>query len=125
MYPQDPNQPPPYGGQQWGGAAPAYSPASTTNTMAIVALVGSLVFAPLGIIFGHIARGQIRRTGEGGAGLALAGLIIGYVSVALAILALIFVVAFGAFVVSHEKDLYPSYTYTPSTEPSIFTTTIP
>jgi predicted RNA-binding protein with TRAM domain len=30
------------------------------------------------IVLGHIARAQIRRTGQDGDGLALAGLIIGY-----------------------------------------------
>jgi hypothetical protein len=49
-----------------------------TNGTAIAALVCSLVFAPLGIVLGHIARGQIRRSGEGGRGLATAALIIGY-----------------------------------------------
>ena len=41
----------------------------------------ALVFGPpaiLAIVFGHIARGQIRRTGEGGRGMATAGLILGY-----------------------------------------------
>lgn len=49
-----------------------------TNTYAIVALVMAFVLAPLGIIFGHMARGQIKQTGEQGDGLALAGLILGY-----------------------------------------------
>jgi len=42
-----------------------------TNTMAILALVLAFVFAPLGLIFGIIARRQIRQTGEDGDGLAL------------------------------------------------------
>lgn len=53
--------------------------APPTNTMAVLSLVFAFVFAPLGIVFGHIANGQIRRTGEAGSGLATAGLIIGYV----------------------------------------------
>lgn len=35
--------------------------------------------AILAIVSGHIARGQIRRTGEGGRGMATAGLVLGYV----------------------------------------------
>jgi hypothetical protein len=35
------------------------------------------------IVFGHMARSQIRRTGEEGAGLALAGLILGWGAVIL------------------------------------------
>jgi hypothetical protein len=62
-----------------------YPPAPPTNGLAIASLVcgvGTFViglsFIPA-IICGHIARGQIRRTGEQGGGLALAGLILGYV----------------------------------------------
>jgi hypothetical protein len=33
------------------------------------------------VIFGHIAIGQIKKTGEGGRGLAIAGLIIGYIGI--------------------------------------------
>jgi hypothetical protein len=35
------------------------------------------------VVFGHVARGQIRRTGQDGAGLALAGLLLGWAGVAL------------------------------------------
>ncbi|MGV0794156.1 DUF4190 domain-containing protein [Mycolicibacterium sp. XJ1819] len=56
-----------------------YNP--NTNTFAIVALILAFVFPLLAIPFGHVARGQIRRTGEQGGALALAGLIIAYVSV--------------------------------------------
>jgi Domain of unknown function (DUF4190) len=66
-----------------------YPPAPPTNGLAIAALVcgvGGFVvglsFIPA-IICGHLARRQIRQTGEQGAGLALAGLILGYVGTAL------------------------------------------
>jgi peptidyl-prolyl cis-trans isomerase B (cyclophilin B) len=50
--------------------------------LAIASLVVSLICcAPLGVIFGHIAIGQINKTGEGGRGLAIAGLIIGYIGI--------------------------------------------
>jgi hypothetical protein len=74
------------GGQQY--AYPGYqAPARGTNTMAILALVLAFVFAPLGIVFGHMARRQIRQTHEQGDGLALAGLILGYIGTGLAVLA--------------------------------------
>lgn len=60
-----------------------YAPARPTNTMAILALVSGLLFAPAGIVLGHIARKQIRQTGEEGDGLALAGLILGYIGTGL------------------------------------------
>lgn len=61
-----------------------------TNTLAIVALIGSFFIGLVGIICGHIALRQIKRTGEKGRGLALAGTIIGYVQVAVVVLILIF-----------------------------------
>ena len=36
----------------------------------------------IAVILGHTARGQIRRTGEGGNGMAVAGLILGYAHLA-------------------------------------------
>jgi Domain of unknown function (DUF4190) len=57
-----------------------------TNVLAIIALVTSLVGIHLaGIICGHIALNQIKTSGENGRGMALAGLIIGYVFLALVI----------------------------------------
>jgi hypothetical protein len=64
----DPVLPPPYQPVPVGGR---------TNTLAIVALILGIVVPIGGIICGPIALGQIKRTGEGGRGLALAGLIIG------------------------------------------------
>ncbi|MBJ8339898.1 DUF4190 domain-containing protein [Antrihabitans sp. YC3-6] len=79
----------PYGQQQpmYGQPAPAYGyPAQKTNGMAIASLVSGLVgialcglTSILGIIFGHIAQSQIKRTGEQGEGMALAGLILSYI----------------------------------------------
>jgi hypothetical protein len=74
---------------------PPYPPAAPpTNTMAILALVLAFVFAPLGIVFGIIARNQIARTGEGGDGLALAGIIVGGIFTALLVLYIIFMIVF-------------------------------
>jgi hypothetical protein len=59
--------------------------AQQTSPLAIVSMVCGMVALVLGplailaIVFGHIARGQISRTGEGGRGMATAGLILGYV----------------------------------------------
>ena len=64
----------------------AVSPAKT-NVLAIVSLVTSILGLSLvGIITGHIALSQIKKTGEEGRGLAIAGLIIGYVSIVFVLL---------------------------------------
>ncbi len=76
--------------------APYYPPArQTTNGLA----VGSLVCALLGIslpavIMGHVARRQIRDRNEGGDGLAIAGLVIGWLG--MAFYALMFIAAIVA-----------------------------
>ena len=74
-----------------------------TNSLAWVSLI-SAIAAPFGhligvggitliivsLVTGHMARSQIKKTGEGGAGLALAGLIISYVHLAISVLVFIF-----------------------------------
>ncbi len=73
--------PPGYGPQPGYGPPPGYGyrPPGHTNTLAIVALILAFVFWPAGIVCGHLARSQIRRTGEDGLGLTTAALIVGYV----------------------------------------------
>lgn len=57
-----------------------------TNGMAIAALITGILVPLVGIILGHISLGQIKRTGENGRGMALAGLICGYVFTAFTVL---------------------------------------
>ena len=55
-----------------------------TNGMAIASLVCGLAFgigAVPAVILGHLAYGQIRRNGERGEGLAIAGLVLGYLGI--------------------------------------------
>ena len=61
-----------------------------TNTMAIISLVLAFFISLGAVITGHIALGQIKRTGEGGRGLAIAGLILGYLGLLVGLLAIIF-----------------------------------
>ena len=67
-----------------------------TNTLAIVALISVFFISLLGIILGHISLNQIKTTGEGGRGLAIAALVIGYVSVAIGIIVVIAVLGSAA-----------------------------
>ena len=86
--------------------APTAHPTSPqTNTMAIAALVSALVLAPLGIVFGHVALRQIKRSGDGGRGLAIAGLVIGYVVTVLLALFLILVVVYFSAMISSLDDV--------------------
>lgn len=88
---------------QWDGAkwvpatqalaqSPAYGQAiivraAPTNSLAVVSLVSGIlawvlcpfVGAVVAVITGHVARSQIRTTGEAGGGMAVAGLVLGYV----------------------------------------------
>jgi hypothetical protein len=90
-YAQQPyGQPSPYGPAPY---AQPYNPALQTNTLAILALVFAFIFSPAAIVLGHVARKQIRQTGEGGDGLATAGLWLGYIFTGL------YVVACGLWVV--------------------------
>jgi hypothetical protein len=73
---------PPQAAQPYG---PGYGAAPGTNVMAILALVFGFVFPPLAIVFGHVAKRQISRTGEQGSGLATAGLWLGYIFTALSV----------------------------------------
>jgi uncharacterized protein DUF4190 len=71
-------------------AQPAYGYGPRTNSLAIASLVTGilawvacpLLGAILAIIFGHVARGQIKQSGEAGGGMAVAGLVLGYVNLA-------------------------------------------
>jgi hypothetical protein len=66
-------------------APPPADPASLqpsipgVNTMAIAGLIFAIPLPPIGIVMGHVAKSQIRRTGESGSGIATAALVIGYI----------------------------------------------
>lgn len=95
----DPQQ---YGNQHYGYQQPPYGyvPQPPTNTMAVLALVFAFVFSPLGIVFGIMGRRQIDQTGESGRGLATAGLVVGIVFTALAVLYIVFIVVAFAMLAS-------------------------
>ena len=111
MSEQPPSYPPPPGGYGYPGPQPGgypppglgYPPQSAgTNGMAIAALVSSLLgwvcaIGPiLGVIFGFVALSQIKKTGQSGRGMALAGIIIGFVVIAIMVVYLVLVVVFAA-----------------------------
>jgi Domain of unknown function (DUF4190) len=94
-YSQPPQQAQPYANPAYGTVP--YGP--RTNTLAIVALILGLTVPLGGIICGHLALSQIKRTGEAGHGLATAGLILGYIFTSLIVLYIIGVVIFAIFAI--------------------------
>ena len=95
------------------GAQPQHYPVQymmprRTNGLAVASLccgVGQIFFwfvaAIPAVVLGHMARRQIRRTGEDGAGLALAGLILGWIGIVLTVLFVAGAVALVAVASTH------------------------
>jgi Domain of unknown function (DUF4190)/Domain of unknown function (DUF1707) len=90
-----------------GPPLPALPPKN--NGLAIASLVcgvAQVMLWPLAtipaVVLGHVARHQIRRTGEAGSGLALAGLILGWIGVGFLVLAVVGIAALVA-VASHSS----------------------
>lgn len=93
----------------------AYPPSPKTNTLAIVSLVAGiagLVVLPfigsiVAVITGHMSLSQLKKQPEGGRGMAIAGLITGYIGLVLAVLGIIIIVATFAFIAANP-NLYIS-----------------
>ena len=104
---QPPPPPPPPPGQPYGppggyGYQPQPPPSPGVNGMAIASMICSVMWmygvgSVLAIIFGSIAKRQIRERGESGGAMATAGLIIGVIGLIGAVL-VIAVVIIGATV---------------------------
>jgi len=93
-------------------------PATQTNGLAIAALicgVAQIAAGPLtgipAIILGHVARSRIRQTGEQGAGMALAGVILGYIGLVLFTILVIAVIAAVSTVTIHNQTGVPNGGY--------------
>ncbi|HWH34164.1 MAG TPA: DUF4190 domain-containing protein, partial [Acidimicrobiales bacterium] len=91
--------PPPPGGQgpppgQWGygpggpgGPVPGYGPPQSTNGLAIASLVLGILWiywigSVLALVFGYVAKTQIKQRNQAGNGLATAGIVLGWVGIA-------------------------------------------
>jgi uncharacterized membrane protein len=93
------------------GPVPRRGP-TPTNGMAIASLACGLAqfaFGPLptipAIVLGHMARHQIKRTGEQGAGMALAGLLLGWATVAMGVLAILALTVFVVARAGHPAGM--------------------
>jgi len=85
----------PYGApsQGWGGPEPERP--TGTNRMAIATLVCGFLCWPLGLVFGSVARSQMRRSGQDGWGLATAGIVVSVIAAAASLLRLVLAVSHG------------------------------
>ncbi|GAA1001001.1 hypothetical protein GCM10009563_29470 [Subtercola frigoramans] len=98
------------------------------NVLAIVSLVSAFVLSLVAVITGHLALSQIKKTGEKGRGLALAGVILGYAGILAGIIVgivLVVALATGAAVVKAGLDqsqalssLIPTDLTLPTDDPS-------
>ncbi len=101
--PQVPDGPLSYQGQYPNQVQTANGMAIASMVLGIVGILSvfcycfGLIPSILAIIFGHIAKGQIRRGQGSGDGMALAGLILGYITVVFTVVALIFFFAVGIY----------------------------
>lgn len=79
----------------YSDAPPPYPGSTQTSGMAITAFVLSLLgFAPIAVILGHLALGQIASDpSKGGRGLAIAALCIGYLTAAIGVAAILYAVS--------------------------------
>jgi Domain of unknown function (DUF4190) len=110
---------PVYGSVYPGYGTPVMVPAQSTNGMAIASLVLSLcglltcgVTSLIGAILGHVSRRQIRERGEGGDGMALAGIVTGWIIFGLAFVGGIAYVVFIVWLVRNggtAPRTYPTY----------------
>ncbi len=82
---------PPYPPQPYGYG---YPPPRRTNGLAIASMVLGIVWvywigSILALVFGYVARKQIRQRGESGDGMAIAGIVLGWVGVGLGLLVVV------------------------------------
>ena len=98
---------PPPGGPPSGTPYGQPQPGST-NTLAIVSLILGIMWlgwlgSILAVILGHVSLSQIKRTGQSGRGMAIAGLILGYLGILIgAIIITLILVTLGD--VTEEKQ---------------------
>ena len=97
-YGQPPYGPPPQGQPYYG--APMYPPPAGTNGMAIASMVLGILWiwwigSVLALIFGYVARQQIKRTHQNGNGMAIAGIVLGWIGIAV-IVAVTLIVLFAS-----------------------------
>ncbi|MEA2458687.1 MAG: hypothetical protein QOC95_1659 [Thermoleophilaceae bacterium] len=99
VLPPPPPPPPAPMYQQYYQPVP-YGPQPTTNGLAVASLVAGVFWvmwlgSVLAVVFGHVALNQIEKSDgrESGRGIAIAGLVLGYIGVAVLVVVLLTVAA--------------------------------
>ncbi|GAB1512823.1 DUF4190 domain-containing protein [Actinophytocola sp. KF-1] len=77
-----------------------YPPARPTNGMAIASMVLGIVWvywigSILALIFGYVALKEIRRSGQSGEGMAIAGIVLGWIGVGIFLITVLVVATRG------------------------------
>lgn len=73
-----PVPPDPYGSPQQQPVYAGHQQQPPLNTLAVISFVSAFFVSLVAVVLGHLALGRIKRTGERGRGLAIAGLVLGY-----------------------------------------------
>lgn len=121
--PQPPAYPPP---PPYGYPYPPMAPQRSYNGMAIAAMIVGIVGACnpigiLGLIFGTIARRQIRETGEQGDGFAVTGIVLGWIGVASVVFWILYILLFFSIWIPFVDEMSDPSNW-PSSDPSDFPT---
>ncbi|MUL85854.1 MULTISPECIES: sensor domain-containing protein [unclassified Mycolicibacterium] len=77
---------PPYAGPPMAPLAP---PPDEVNSLATLSVVFAFLFAPAGVVLGHLGLSQIKRTGQRGRDRALVGLTLSYAVILLVVVGLV------------------------------------
>ncbi|MEY4994540.1 MAG: hypothetical protein RLZ65_389 [Actinomycetota bacterium] len=79
------------------------------NTLAVVSLASAIsgIGALIAVITGHVSLAQIKRSGESGRGLAIAGVVVGYIHIAFWIIFVALAVITKALIYSGVLGLQP------------------
>jgi hypothetical protein len=99
---QQPQQQQPQWGQGGGGGfQPQTTPGSATAALILgicALLVCPIICAPLALVYGNRARNEIDSSGGrlGGRGMATAGIVLGWIGIAWAVLWIIYIIAVAA-----------------------------
>lgn len=118
-YAPPPAYPPPH--VAYGPPYPGYPPPAATNGFAIASLVLGLLWvywigSILALVFGYVALRQIKQRNESGRGMAIAGVVLGWVGVVMLPLVVLVVFALGSAVQGEFEETCEAF---PSTDTSV------